>query len=241
MKKALETTVREFIKSVLRESSSESTDLEGAGEFLPSQDETGSADDTADGAADMSERVSVGPMAAVKPRNPRTVKAGESGEAYEYGKGEPRKKGESGVKPGETDDDDNDNEHEHHNRHVNHDHEPDGNSDVDSGKSAVLKKIPLSGMRYRTIVTDKAGGGYDCVFTSLYTESSCEFEIRLCGESADKFPLDIISASVNGTACTVREGKIVGMKIEEGKTYKVSYSVDSREMFASEVILYAYR
>ena len=36
-------------------------------------------------------------------------------------------------------------------------------------------------------------------------------------------------------------GKIIGMSIENGKTYKIAYSVDSSEMFASEVILNAYR
>ena len=42
MKKELEQAVTEFIRSTLRESSGESTDIEGAGEFLPSQDELGS-------------------------------------------------------------------------------------------------------------------------------------------------------------------------------------------------------
>ena len=96
-------------------------------------------------------------------------------------------------------------------------------------------------MRYRTIVTDKTHGKYDCVFTSLYDESDCEFSIRLCGEAADKYPIDIISATINGQDCIVREGTIVGIQIEKGKTYKISYSVNIKEMFASEVILNAYR
>ena len=96
-------------------------------------------------------------------------------------------------------------------------------------------------MRYRTVVTDKNGGKYDCIFTSQYDENDCEFAIRLCGEAADKYPVDIITASIDGVDCTIEEGKIVGMRIEKGKTYKISYSVDSTEMFASEVILSAYR
>ena len=56
-----------------------------------------------------------------------------------------------------------------------------------------------------------------------------------------KYPIDIISATIDGVDCTIEEGKITGMKIEKGKTYKISYSVDSTEMFASEVILNAYR
>ena len=96
-------------------------------------------------------------------------------------------------------------------------------------------------MRYRTVVTNKTDGKYDCIFTSLYDESNCEFSIRLCGEAADKYPIDIIAATIDGVDCTIEEGKIMGMKIEKGKTYKISYSVNSNEMFASEVILNAYR
>ena len=96
-------------------------------------------------------------------------------------------------------------------------------------------------MRYRTVVTNKANGKYDCIFTSQYDENDFEFAIRLCVEAEDKYPIDILSASIDGVDCTVQDGKIVGMRIENGKTYKISYSVNSTEMFASEVILSAYR
>ena len=91
------------------------------------------------------------------------------------------------------------------------------------------------------MVTDKFSGKYDCIFTSQYDENDCEFSIRLCGEAADKYPIDIISASIDGINCVIQGGKIVGIRIEKGKTYKISYSVNSSEMFASEVILSAYR
>ena len=91
------------------------------------------------------------------------------------------------------------------------------------------------------MVTDKAEGKYDCVFTSQYDENNCEFSIRLCGEAADKYPIDIISASIDGVPCEVIDGKIIGLKIEKGQTYKISYVVKSKELFASEVILNAYR
>ena len=53
--------------------------------------------------------------------------------------------------------------------------------------------------------------------------------------------MEILSASVDGVECTIEDGNIIGMRIEKGKTYKISYSVDNAEMFASEVILSAYR
>lgn len=230
MKKALETAVNEFIKDVLRASSGETTDIEGAGEFLPSQDDIGGVT----GSSISNEQVLIKPMTVVKTQTPKTAKAGEAGETYEFAEGELVDDGEPGKKPKKK---------PKPKPQPNPDPkpEPKDQTEVGPGKSPVLKKVPLSGMRYRTVVTNKASGKYDCIFTSQYDENDCEFAIRLCGEAADKYPVDIISASIDGVDCTIEEGKIVGMRIEKGKTYKISYSVNSTEMFASEVILSAYR
>ena len=230
MKKALETAVNEFIKNILRESSGETTDIEGAGEFLPSQDELGEVN----GNAVTNEQVVVKPVAQVKTQTPKTAKAGEAGETYEFSEGELVENGEPGKMPKKK-------PKPKPNPNPDPKPEPKDGNEIGPGKKPVLKKVPLSGMRYRTVVTNKTDGKYDCIFTSLYDESNCEFSIRLCGEAADKYPIDIIAATIDGVDCTIEEGKIMGMKIEKGKTYKISYSVNSNEMFASEVILNAYR
>jgi len=230
LKKKLETAVKDFIKNVLRESSSESTDIEGAGEFLPSQDEDGDIT----GSTITNEQMLIKPISPIKTQTPKTVKAGENGESYEFAEGKLVDNGEEGKKPKKK-------KKKKPQPNPAPKPEPKGGTDIGSGKAPVLKKVPLSGMRYRTVVTDKTGGKYDCIFTSQYDESDCEFAIRLCGEAADKYPVEIVSASVDGTVCKIQEGKIIGMRIEKGKTYKISYVVKSSEMFASEVILSAYR
>lgn len=229
LKRTLEESIREFIKSVLRESSGESTDIEGAGEFLPSQDTLG--DNT--GNAKTNEQIRVRPIVRVKVQTPKTVKAGENGESYEFAEGELTDDGEGGKKPKEN----------KGKPHPNPDPktEPKDSTEIGLGNSSVLKKVFLSGMRYRTVVTDKLTGKYDCIFTSLYDENDCEFSIRLCGEAADKYPMEIISAQIDGNPCSIQDGKVVGFRIVKGKTHKISYSVNSSEMFASEVILSANR
>lgn len=230
MKKSLETAVNDFIKEVLRASSGETTDIEGAGEYLPSQDEVGGAS----GSDISTEQILVRPMTIVKPQTPKTEKAGEAGEAYAFGEGELVENGKPGKKLRRK-------EKPMPQPNPNPKLEPKDQTEVGPGKSPVLKKVPLSGMRYHTVVTNKVSGKYDCIFTSQYDENDCEFSIRMCGEATDKYPVDILSASIDGVECTVQDGKIVGMKIEKGKTYKISYSVNSTEMFASEVILNANR
>lgn len=230
MKKSLETAVNDFIKEMLRASSGDSTDIEGAGEFLPSQNQVGEVS----GKAMNDEQVTIRPVTSVRTQTPKTAKAGEAGESYEFGIGELTEDGELGKKPKKI-------PKPKPEPNPAPKPEPNDETEIGPGNSPVLKRVPLSGMRYRTVVTDKKSGQYDCIFTSLYDESNCEFAIRLCGEAADKYPIDILTASINGVECTIVDGKIVDMKIEKNKTYKISYSVDSAEMFASEVILSAYR
>ena len=228
LKKRLEDMVTDYIRAVLKDSSGESTDIEGAGEYLPSQDDFGATT----GNPISNEQIIINPVAKVKTQTPKTAKSGENGEAYEFSEGELTDNGDPGKQPKKK------NKPEPNPAPKT---EPKEDTEVGPGKSGALKKVPLSGMRYRNIVTDKAKGQYVCIFTSLFNESDCEFSIRMCGEAADKYPVDITSASIDGIECAINDGKITGLSIEKGKTYKISYSVDSSELFASEVILNAYR
>ena len=229
IKKALETKVKEYINTVLRQSSGDSTDVEGAGEYLPSQEDLGSSE----GSDTTSDQVNVTPVAVVKTQNPKTAKTGEEGEGYDFSTGEFGEGGEEGRKPKKKKKKSDPNPEPKG--------EPKDDPKTNGGTDPILKKVPLSGMRYRTVVTNKTNGEYDCIFTSKHTEDNCEFAIRMCGESSDKYPISIINASIDGNECEIQDGKIIGIKIENGITYKISYRVNSSEMFASEVILNAYR
>ena len=229
LKKKLEDMVTEYIRTVLRDSSGESTDIEGAGEYLPSQDDIGSATE----GSISNEQILINPVSKVKTQTPKTSKSGENGESYEFAEGELTDNGELGKKLQKKKEEPEPNPFPKT--------EPKEETEIEPGKSNILKRIPLSGMRYRNVVMDKTNGKYVCFFTSLYDENDCEFSIRMCGEAADKYPIDIISASIDGADCLIKEGKITGFSIEKGKKYKIVYSVNSNEMFASEVILNAYR
>ena len=110
----------------------------------------------------------------------------------------------------------------------------------EGGKPA-LKKVPLNGMRFKHLAVDKGTGKFDIIFKSLYDEDNCELGIKMCGESTDKYPINIISANSDGIVCAVEDGKIVGLKIEKDKRYKIACELDIKELFSSEVILNAYR
>lgn len=230
IKKELETKVKEYINSVLKQSTGDSTDIEGAGEFLPSQEDLG----VNEGNAITTDQVNVTQVTEVKTQNPKTAKTGEEGEGYDFDKGDPDDEGFEGRRPKKK-------KKKKPNPNPSPKGEPKEDPKMKDGNTPILKKVPLSGMRYRTVVTNKTNGEYDCIFTSKHTEDNCEFAIRMCGESTDKYPISIVSAVIDGKECEIQDGKIIGIKIQEGETYKISYRVNSSEMFASEVILNAYR
>lgn len=229
LKKQLEDKVTDYIRTVLKDSSGESTDIEGAGEYLPSQDDFGMSV----GNTTINDRFLLNPVSKVITQTPKTVKTGETGESYEFAYGELSENGEFGKKPKKKNGKPDPNPAPKS--------EPTGDDKVGPGNSGILRKVPLSGMRYRNVVIDKAKGKYICFFTSLFDEEDCEFSVRMCGESADKYPVDIYSATINGDECTINDGKITGSSIAKGQVYTIVYSVNSDELFASEVILNAYR
>ena len=231
LKSELESTVGSYIEEILRQSSGESTDIEGAGDYLPSDIDDGDVQGGSSGNED--ETVIATPIKPVITTTPKTQKAGESGESYEFGEGA-EGEGDDTKVPGEGG--------ENPNPNPNPDHEPkDEDQGNGGGDKPVLKKVALSGMKYKNIVVDKRQGRYDVVFTSLYDEAKCELLLRQYGESTDKYPITILSASMNGDPCEVKDGKIIGFSLSKGKKYKITYQVSMKELFASEVIINAYR
>lgn len=230
LKRIMEDTISSYIREVLAEGSSETTDMEGAGEFLPSTNEELGV---AVGKGSSGEEIVVNPIVQVVVPNPKTIKAGEAGEGYEFDKGEQMDDGTEGREPAKKEKKPNPNPEPKV--------EPGDGKKYGEGDRPVLKKVPLSGMKYHTIITDKKAGKFKCAFTSIYDELDCEMQIRMCGDSRDKFAVNILSAEIDGEPCDIVDGKIVGLTLEKNKNYQVLCVVDNNQQFASEVIFNANR
>jgi hypothetical protein len=229
LKKEMEEAINSSIKEILRQNDTESTDVEGAGDFLPAQEEG-----TYTGEKIQVDTVTVSPLKRNKKVNPKTKKSGELGEGYDFDDGS-NSGNEGGKIPGDNLGEPNPNPGET---------QPPKDEDRsvgNDGKESVLKKVALSGMKYKNIVVDKNIGRFDIIFDSLYDEKNCELEIKMCGEGNDKYSLNIIAASMDNVECSVDNGKIIGLRINKGQKYKIACKLDINELFASEVILNAYR
>lgn len=222
-------TISDYISEVLKQIVGDTTDFEGASEYLPSFDEEGEDGES----VAINESVTITPIKKNEVNNPKTEKVGEEGSGLEFGKGaiEGDEDGIQGMS--ESNPIPNPNPFPH----PGPDDEKKGSS---TGDEIVLKKVSLSGMRFKYIST-KQEGSYDIIFTSLYDEKECELSVNMLGESNDKYDVFINTAVMNGKECDVVNGKIKNFSIEKGKNYTISLTTSEKERFSAEVVLNAYR
>lgn len=225
----MECKVRDFIHECLQQDKGEKTDFEGAGEYLPADES-----DEAGNEATSKEAVSTTPVRRVKVNTPKTSKASEEGMGPEFSTGDPEGD-EEGVefpkdKPGTP-------------PNPNPNPKPpvdDNNHGGKEGDTPAIIKIPLGGMRYKAIY-DAKRKCIDVVFVSKYSEDNCELTLKQVGLNDDRYDVEIINATIDGTPCTVENGVVKNIKIVEGTKHKISCLIDTNERFASEVVLNAIR
>lgn len=225
----MDKTVREYIRECLQQDSGEKTDFEGAGEFLPSEDETTMGDD-----ATTKDAVSTTPVRRVKINVPKTTKASDNNEGPEFSTGDPDGD-EQGIEFPNPGDGGVPNPNPYPHGPI--DGESQGNP---KGETPALIKVPLGGMKYKAIYNHK-NKTIDIIFVSKYTENNCELSLREVGLKDDRYEVKIISATIDGQPCTVENGIIKNMKIQNKVKHKISCVVDTEERFASEVVLNAVR
>ena len=222
-------SIKDFIQECLHQDAGEQIDFEGAGEYLPAEENSELGSD-----ATTNEAASFTPVKRIKVNTPKTSKSNEDGEGPEFSQGDPNgnepgvefpkenpgdlPKPNPGPKPSVDDDDR-------------------GSSE---GDTPAIIKVPLGGMKYKAIYNSK-NKMIDIIFVSKYTEDNCELMLREVGLKEDKYEVLINSASLDGEPCEIKDGKIVKLKITENTKYKISCSVKNTERFSSEVVLNAIR
>lgn len=225
--KRIDEEVNLFIREVLMEEHSESTDMEGAGDYLPSVNDGNSVKDD----KEINEIRNITSPKKVKIKNNQKSFSDDDYETFDFNKGDLES----------NDEDARDINGNGINNPSDGTHYIDGNMGIGEGENQNLKKIGLTGMKYKNIVINKKEGIYQVLFKSLYSEDNCDIEIKLFGEGNEKFRLNIIEAKINDNNCHIDNGKIVNFKLEKDTYYKIFYKVSQTELFSSEVIIYAYR
>ena len=244
--KEFQDKVVEFIQNSLRTFSEDAIDVEGAGEYLPNQEEIG--ENNAE--PSIVDAAIVSPVKKAKVKKSRAL-INEVNDGNTYGAGFDGVENDDEDIYDDTYDVDNDGDGPW-NRKMGASRSSAQNTDPHSGPGEneshtskhgnnTYKKDRLEGIEYRNILVNKEDGVYDCVFTSPVNDEHCDFSVYIKGDSKDRIQVRIFSATINGQNCKVIDGKIVDFSLKKETLYKIRYKVNVKGIFACEVIIDAYR
>ena len=109
------------------------------------------------------------------------------------------------------------------------------------GEEKVKTFLPLSGTKFRFIVTNQSKGEYLLSFQSLYEEPECDVFIFSLDDGNQRYPINIIEASMNEKPLLIEDNIIKKISIQKDRKYKINLKISQFELFSCEVKLYAYR
>lgn len=222
--------VEKYIRESLISGEGKPIDLEGASDFLPDYEESG----TGDISSQIKEDIEVKPLKRPKVNVPKTQKISDAGEGYDFDTGD-ENGDEEGIRvPHEGGDTPEPNPYPH-------DEPKDEDTGSSEGDKTILKKVELQGMRPRIAVTNKHEGKIDIIIDSIYDEQDCEIQLRLVGATDDKYPIEIRQAIHQDEECEIIDGRIVHFSLCKGERFVISCVANIDGMFGSEVIVNAYR
>ena len=232
----INTEINSFVAEELKSGNEDSTDFEGAGDYLPDTDMIPDGTDVADN----SKPGLVDDKPIISTPSRRKVRG------YSNAK-EPGNDSES-ASTGEFDE--NGQLGSEDNRNTNPDLSP--NPDPQprdtpehkyngEGNKPYMKHLVSNGVRFHCVQPADNSRKYDIIFTANNDGDACELGLFAVGDSNDKEVVLIESATVNGNDCELKDSKIINLKITKGETYTVSCVINRDDLFASRVEIYAYR
>lgn len=233
--RALNRSINNYIEEILKTNSSDTTDFEGAGEYLPdSEIEDLSNTDFSSQDEPLNDKPIVSTPTRRKTRS-YSKKANESGDdAEQSGTGRIEDDGNEGSEDMRAT-----NNNTNGSSPDSKPHEDSPEHNYKDGDKQYMKHLINDHTRIRCIMPTNNAGTYDLVFTATEDCEKCKVNIFAVGDSNDKEHIAIMSATLNGENCDVEDGAIVNMKINQGEKYKICCKINRSEIFASKVEIYA--
>ena len=96
-------------------------------------------------------------------------------------------------------------------------------------------------MRYIFFKPKKNSGKCIVSFNSKYSQDDCTLELFYLDDSGNRYKVDIIEGKINGLPCEIKDGKAVGLNINNREHYKVELETNLLNFYSCEVRMYAYR
>ncbi len=106
------------------------------------------------------------------------------------------------------------------------------------GDKEILRSAPLKGMKYFPFMPYKDNGEQIIRFTSLYNTENAELHLSYKDDSSGKYNTEIIEALINGNTATVEDGVIKNIKMRIGQNFTIKAKTNLREYYRIEVTMY---
>lgn len=233
IRKELNNAIDDFIAEVLKSSNRESMDFEGAGEYLPDEDEgMVESDEMID--SDETKPV-VTPPTRRQPRIHGGKNSATGDEDTQHGSGGDDGDDEGGTGSGGGGDSPSPSPG------PNPEPNPDPNKiKIGGGNEPVLKSVLTNKTKFKCF-RSSFDSDFIVSFSAVDTEADCQVILSAIGDSNDSERIIIKSAECNGRELEIDNGTIVHLPIVDGNTYKIKCDIERKGIFASKVELYAYK
>jgi hypothetical protein len=224
--KSLRDSILDEIAAYLSTGDLQETDIEGAGEFLPSP---GDSDVINEPKHDYASIRTVKPVKN-KPLHNKGVLEDDDATGLHPDVG--------GVKEGGDDTELPEGENENSGGEAGETNNPGGET---GGKATIMKREKLSNIRYRFILLNRQKSIYKLVFTSPYQEENCELQILYVDDSGHKNKVNLKRVISPAKEIDLTEKGLIPIKLEKDKRYEFTVETSMREIFSCEVSIYATR
>ena len=226
-------TIGEYVLEVLTTNDVEKLDIEGAGDFLP---ENNDGDGNVIGGELEDTIVKDTPKIVKKIQNKKYAKnpvveaENMSGTIPDVGGTEESEENTDTLIPGG---------HNHGGGAQPHE----GTIDVSSnenGENDILRHVPLTDMKKVFFVSNKYEGEYVAIINSSYEENDCELEVKYYDDADNEYLANILKCQVDSNDVDIEDGKAIHFRIKLGKN-KIIVKTDLTDYYKCEVKLYANR
>lgn len=223
--KTLEDGILNYIADTLSLGMEEESDIEGAGDYLPSANNG----DFGEQKTIITEIPIVVPKrrAKIKDTNP-VAEANDGSEADVVDIGDFDDNGDDTHMPS--------GHNEGHSGDVHTTEETSGHTT--EGDKEILRSEPLKGMKYIPFMPNKESGEQIISFTSLYNTENAELHLAYRDDSSGKYVTEILEATINGVSAKVENGVIKNIKMNFGQNYIVKTKTNLRDYYRIEVTMY---
>lgn len=220
--------INDYIQELLQLDMTDNTDVEGAGEFLPSFDD-GNNKSAGKGEKDSTDTVTISKIRENITLEKNPTKEDENGSGLVPEIGQVTELGDdveypSGENTGQG----------------NGPHAGSEQGGQKTGDNVIFVRQRLAGVKYKVISTDKEKGRIRIIFISPVDSSSCSLNISLIDDSNNRSKVEILSMSANGAVIDCDNPFDYGeFAIKRNEKVVLDVVTNQKEYFACEVKVYA--